>query len=179
MVVGSPVYYKNVSGLVREFIDYLHSGKQYDLEGEPAVGLCVAGGSGMGQITALRSLYGFFFFRNMRPIDPIPVSRFNFEKALDDAYASGERLTQMAASRQGFKDLTEKLKHFSSLAYLDYDMVDEIILVGEQLVESSEKEASVLDPCRKTVREAAQLRDKGKKQEAVETAVGVYEALFH
>ena len=179
MVVGSPVYYKDVSGLVREFIDYLHSGKQYDLEGEPAVGLCVAGGSGMGQITALRSLYGFFFFRNMRPIDPIPVSRFNFEKALDDAYASGERLTQMAASRQGFKDLTEKLKHFSSLAYLDYDMVDEIILVGEQLVESSEKEASVLDPCRKTVREAAQLRDKGKKQEAVETAVGVYEALFH
>lgn len=179
MVIGSPVYYKDVSGLIREFIDYLHSGKHYDLEGEPAVGICVAGGSGMGQITALRSLYGFFFFRGMRPIDPIPVSRFNFQKVLDVAYSRGERLARMSETRQGFLDLTEKLKHFSSLAYLDYDMVDEIILVGEQLLESSEREASVLESCRKAVREAAQLRDKGKKQEAVEVAVGVYEALFH
>ena len=178
MIIGSPVYYADVSGFIREFIDYL-SGGHYDLEGELAVGICVAGGSGMGQISALRSLYGFFFFGGMKPIDPIAVSRFNFQKALDIAFHSGKKLARQSGSRQVFRDLNEKLKYFSSLSYLNYDMVDEIIMVGEQMVESSEKDAAALAPFRRALNKAVRLKNKGSKQEAIEAAVGVYEALFH
>ncbi len=180
MVIGSPVYYKDVSGLVREFIDYLHSGpKSEKMPGEPALGMCVAGGSGMGQITALRSLHGFFFFRHLRPIDPIPVSRFSFRVALKEAYAGGQQVARMAPSRRPFKDLAEKITHFCRLKYLRFDIVDEIIMLAGQMLDSSEMEQLVLDKCRSSMKEARALRNQGRRDEAIHYAVEVYETLFH
>ena len=180
MIVGSPVYYKDVSGLVREFIDYVHSGpRKHKMEGQPAFGMCVAGGSGMGQITALRSLYGFFFFRNFRPIDPIPVSRFNFQAALKEAYDRGQALAGISGPRQPFADLAERIAHHYNLKYLRYDMVDEIIMLSEQMLTSADKEQAVLDRCRSAYEQAVSLRDEGRKEEAIPHAAEVYRTLFH
>ena len=180
MIIGSPVYYKDVTGLVREFIDYVHSGpKEHKMEGQPAFGICVAGGSGMGQITALRSLYGFFFFRNFRPIDPIPVSRFNFQAALQEAHDRGEQLAGISGPRRPFTELAERLAHFYCLRYLRYDMVDEIIMLAEQMLSSADKEQAILDRCRSALELAGSLRDQGRKEEAIAPASEVYQTLFH
>ena len=180
MIIGSPVNYKDVTGLVREFIDYVHSGpKEHKMEGQPAFGLCVAGGSGMGQITALRSLYGFFFFRNFRPVDPIPVSRFNFQAALEEAHARGRKLAGMSGPRCPYTDLADRLAHFYCLRYLRYDMVDEIIMLAEQMLSSANKEQAVLDRCRSALELAGSLRDQGQKEEAIAPASEVYRTLFH
>ena len=158
MVIGSPVYYKDVSGLVREFIDYVHSRpKPHKFAGLPALGMCVAGGTGRGQITALRSLYGFFFFHGVRPIDPIPVSRFNFQIALEKAYAGGQEVAKRAPSRQPFKDLAKKTTYYYKLKYLRYDIVDEITMLAGQALDSSEAQQSVIDKCRSALKQAQDL----------------------
>jgi len=149
------------------------------MSGLPAFGMCVAGGSGMGQITALRSLYGFFFFRGLRPFDPIPVSRFNFQTALKRAYAAGQELASTGPSRQPFEDLAAKITHFYKLKYLRYDIVDELIMVAEQMLDSSEAEQAVIDRCRNALEQARDLRREGKKDEAIAPAVEVYEALYY
>ncbi len=180
MIIGSPVYYKDVTGLTREFIDYLHSGpKTNKFAGQPAFGMCVAGGSGMGQITALRSLYGFFFFRNFRPLDPIPVSRFNLKTALQEAYARGQQLAGLSGPRQPFADLAEKIRHFYSLRYLDYDIVDELVMVAGQMLASAEKEPAILEQCRSDCEQARSLCEQGRKEEAITPAVSVYQTLWH
>ena len=179
MVIGSPVYYKDVTGLVREFIDYLHSGpKETKMKGQPALGMCVAGGTGMGQITALNSLHGFFFFRHLRPIDPIPVSKFNFQTALKEAYVGGQEVAKRALSRRPFENLTEKITHFSRLKYLNYDIVDEIIMLVTQILDSSKAQQSVIDKCRGTLKQAHNLRDEGRKEEAIKYATEIYEKMY-
>lgn len=179
LVLGSPVYYKDVSWLMKEFIDYMHGTRIPRLDGRPALGISVAGGSGMGQITALRSMYGFFFFRGFRPINPIPVSRFNFDEALEEAYASGRRLAELSSQTKPFKGLAEKITYYYSLKYLDYDIVDEILLLAEQLIHSSQKEESLLAKCKSEYDKAKSLIDQGRKADAISHAVDIYHALFH
>lgn len=179
IVLGSPVYYKDVSWLMKWFIDYIHGTRTPGIDGEPALGISVAGGSGMGQITALRSIYGFFFFTGLRPIDPIPVSRFSFDKALEEAYKSGRKLAELSGQRQTFKGLAEKISYYYSLRYLNYDIVDEILLLAEQLLDSSEKDKSILEHCRSEYEEAKSLTDRGRKTEAIHHAVNIYHTLYY
>ena len=179
LVLGSPVYYKDVSGLMREFIDYLHHVRAVgNRPGRPGFGISVAGGSGMGQIDALGSLYGYFFFRGYRPLDPIPVSRFSFPKALDESEVMGVALAQATGEAIPFADTAEKLAHYASLRYLDFDGVDEFMLLVGQILDSEPVDTEALRDQQKRYREAQRRLSEGSRDEAIELAAPIYDALF-
>jgi len=87
-VLGAPVYYLDVNGLTKDFMDVI---SMPNSNGRPALGIVMAGGTGKGLTSALKSIY-YFFFKGLRGIDPLQVSRFNFDQALEEAYGSGKRL---------------------------------------------------------------------------------------
>ena len=179
LALASPVYWKDMSGLMKNFIDYMQSCPHLGrLNGRPGVGISIAGGSGMGQIPALQTLCGFFFFSGMRAIDPIPVSRFNFQRALVDARASGERLAELAEPPQPFETMEERVRHFHGLQYLDYDIVDELLMLDQQMLDSSSQEESVVEACRVEHEKAVGLARQGKKTEAIKHATEVYQQLL-
>lgn len=91
LIFGSPVYWWDTSAMVRFFILkmfrlYAMSGP---LNGLPALGLAIAGGTGNGLISGLRPLYHFFQIMQMRAIAPVPATRFNFESVLKQARTQG------------------------------------------------------------------------------------------
>ena len=173
LILASPVYYKDCTGLMRDFIDYLHNVPGVSaVSGKPGFGIALAGGSGMGQITALRSLYGFFFFRGFRPLDPIPVSRFNYRAALEEAYQRGAALVEAARAPQSVAKLSDKLAHY-------YGLIDELLLLCEQMLGSAQVEEAILAKWRTDYERARELANNGDKMGAILPATAVYEALFH
>jgi NAD(P)H-dependent FMN reductase len=180
IVLASPVFYKDVTGLMRDYIDYLHNVADVSrVGGKSGFGISLAGGSGMGQVVALQSMYGFYFFRGYRPIDPIAVSRFNYDDALDTCYQRGREVLTAAASPQPFVGLADKVTYYSGLQYLDYDLVDELLLVVEQMLSSAEVDAEVLGECREQFCEAREAVLAGRRQDAIAAAAAVYDRLFH
>ena len=109
LVIGTPVYWGDTTGMVRYLFlkmyrIYAGSGQ---LKGLPALGIAIAGGSGNGLTTGLKPLYHFFRTMQMRAIEPLPATRFDFDKAIKEAKLSGDRLAQMMPSRAPFKSSEE------------------------------------------------------------------------
>lgn len=164
-VLGAPVYYLDINGLTKDFMDTVEVS---DADGKPALGIAMAGGTGKGLTSALKSIYYFFFCKGLRGIDPLPVSRFSFDRALEEAYASGQKLAELSKERRPFKDLTERIVYHYGLKYMNYDIVDEILLLTEQLIEISKKSKALLEKAKSEYEEARRLINQGRKVEAVE-----------
>jgi multimeric flavodoxin WrbA len=87
-VFATPVYYGDLSESMRALLDRLRRictngvGKQ-KVEEKPAIGLCVAGGSGGGTPSCLASLDKVLNTCGFDLIDLIPVRRQNFEYKLE------------------------------------------------------------------------------------------------
>jgi len=62
---------------------------------------------------------------------------------------------------------------------MNYDMVDEIVLLAEQLIEIAEKEGTNIDKAKMEYERARELIDQGRKAEAVRYAVEAYETLYY
>ena len=84
IVLGAPVYYGDINGLTKDFMDSVRIGNS---NGKPALGFAIAGGSGKGLISGVQSIYHWFYHRQVRAIDPTPVSRFNMAEALEGSQA--------------------------------------------------------------------------------------------
>ena len=85
------------------------------LQGLPALGLSIAGGTGNGLVSGLRPVYHFFQVMQMRAIEPVPATRFNFKDALKRAGELGAELASMVNSRTPFKGVEERLVWYDSL----------------------------------------------------------------
>ena len=176
IVLGAPVYQHDVNGLTKDFMD---TTRTLDTNGKPALGITLAGGTGKGLTSALKSIYNFFFGRELRGIDPLPVSRFNYQKALSEAYASGQNLAEMLTSRRPFRDLSERIAYYYSLKYMDYDIVDENLLLAQQLIENLapfEQVKPLFEEARREYSTAEKLVTQGRKTEAIVYIVNSYEA---
>ena len=81
LILGSPVYWGDVSGMVKYFITKMYRvyAKSGLFNGLHALEISIAGGSGDGLITGLYSIYHFFRIMRMRALDPIPATRFNLD----------------------------------------------------------------------------------------------------
>jgi len=75
--------------ILKMFRVYAHTAS---LQGLPALGIGIAGGTGNGLIPGLRPVYHFFQMMQMRAIDPIPSTRFNFTTSLERAQESGHTI---------------------------------------------------------------------------------------
>jgi len=138
LVLGTPVYFWDTSAMVKYLIlkmfrIYAMSGP---LNGLPALGLAIAGGSGTGLISGLKPVYHFFQMMQMRAIDPVPSTIFDFGRALERATEQGRHISKMIDHRETFKSWEEGLIHYDALPYIRDDNATEMRLAAALAAEA-------------------------------------------
>ena len=178
IVICAPVYYLDVNGLAKDFMDTV---ELRDASGKPGFGIAVAGGTGKGLTSALKSIYYWFFCKSIRGIDPLPVSRFNFDSALRMAQVTGRKLVELAKSPPGpFPSMADGIAHHQSLPFMNYEYVDEIGLLVRQLLDAPHGKGDAEERRAKTLYERGMgLIEEGRKIEAVGTIVEAYQILYY
>jgi NAD(P)H-dependent FMN reductase len=133
LVLGTPVYWWDTSALVKFLILKMFRvyARTQPLAGLPAVGLGIAGGTGNGLVSGLRPVYHFFQMLQMRALDPVPSTRFDFDVALGRARDAGERLAGMAGQRLPFSGREELLLHYDALPYINLSRAGERWLMAD------------------------------------------------
>ena len=133
LVLGTPVYWWDTSGMVKYFI--LKMFRVYapsaPLKGLPALGISIAGGTGNGLISGLRPVYHLFQMLQMRALEPLPATRFNFNAAVKRAGELGSQLVPMIQRRNPFTSLEERLLWYDSLPYLGLSRAEERRLLAD------------------------------------------------
>lgn len=179
LVLAAPVYYGDINGLTKDFMDCVRIANS---NGKPALGAAIAGGSGKGLLSGVQSIYHFFYHRQMRAIDPTPVSRFNLDSTLEALEESGAKLVAMAEEPQPFPGAgredrwADVLAYYANMPYMNCDPVDEFVMLVEQLLAISEGDAA--DRARVERDRARGLLREGKRAEAARLLVGAYERLY-
>ncbi len=173
LVVGTPVYWSDTSGLVKYLILKMFRvfAPSAPLQGLPALGLSIAGGTGNGLVSGLRPVYHFFQMMQMRALEPIPTTRFNLDQALQRAGELGEQIAGMANKRSPFSSLEER---FDNLPYLGLNRAGERRLLADQIAMAVPEEMGpdVLSGlARSDVLAAA-----GRSEESLSEITRVYEA---
>jgi len=178
IVICAPVYYLDVNGLAKDFMDTV---ELRDASGKPGFGIAVAGGTGKGLTSALKSIYYWFFCKSIRGIDPLPVSRFNFDSALKQAKVTGRKLVELARSPpMPFRSLAEGITHHQSLPFMNYEYVDEIGLLVRQLLDAQHGKGDAEVRVARALHDRAMgLIEEGRKSEAVSSMVEAYQALYY
>ena len=160
LVICAPVYCWQPNAMTVALFDKMrlstrpwNRGPQH---GKPALGIAVAGGTGTGVFPALQSIYAWLCAWKYRPLDPIPVTRFNMDRVLDAAGSYGRALAERGG--QPFEAVWEQLLAYDNLPYMDYGRVDEFRWLAEQIVAGLEarKEGGA------RVEEVARLLDAGR-----------------
>ncbi len=120
LIVGTPVYWWDTSALLKYLILKMFRiyARSAPLQGLPALGLSIAGGTGNGLVSGLRPVYHFFQMMQMRALEPVPATRFNFDQALTRAGELGSQIATMAQNRTPFNGLEERLVWYDNLPYL-------------------------------------------------------------
>ena len=133
LVLGTPVYWWDASGLVKYFILKMFRiyARSAPLQGLPALGIGIAGGTGNGLVSGLRPVYHFFQMLQMRAIDPLPATRFNFSETLRHAGELGGQIAEMAAKRTPFAGIEERLLWYDALPYLGLTRAGERRLLAD------------------------------------------------
>jgi multimeric flavodoxin WrbA len=139
LILGTPVYWWDTSGLVRYLILKMFRvyARSAPLQGLPAFGLAIAGGTGNGLVSGLRPVYHFFQVMQMRAIEPFPVTRFNFDAALERAGKLGEEIAPMANQRHPYSNLEERLLSYDALPYLGLNRAAERRLLADLAIQAS------------------------------------------
>ncbi len=95
------------------------------LQGLPALGISIAGGTGNGLVSGLRPVCHFFQVMQMRALEPLPTTRFNFGEAEKRAQELGSRIGAMLNKRSPFSGLEERLLWYDQLPYLGMSRAEE------------------------------------------------------
>jgi multimeric flavodoxin WrbA len=181
IVLGAPVYWGDINGLTKDFMDTVKL-RIDDVNGKPALGISIAGGSGKGLLSGIQSIYHFFYHKQMRGIYPTPVSRFNLDEALVELRNSGANLADLSKERKPFKGETvddrwpEVLSYYSSLQYLDCDPLDEFMMLAGQLIKIPKGDK--FEKAKAEFDRATALVAEGKRTEAARYAVKSYQILY-
>ena len=181
LVMAVPVYCWQMNGLTHLFIDKMRWDTDSVLEPRnrrAAFGIACAGGSGTGCVLGLQSLYRYFYNWAFHGLSPLPVTRFNFRSALEEAHAGGQAM--VGAIRGGLKpfpSLGAAMADLETLPYMMDGPVDELRFIVQQLQaglpESSEPLVGVLH---KEARLAEEAWLNGERQLAADHLSKAYHA---
>jgi len=180
VVLVAPVYWGDINGLTKDFMDSVRPCRE---NGKPALGAAIAGGSGKGLISGAQSIYHFFYHRQLRAIDPIAVSRFNMETALEQMYQGGARLFDLVGQPSPFVGASrdacwgQVVAYYEQFALLRGDPLDEFLLLDQSLLSSAVGQSA--DMARKDYEEALRLAALGRREEAAPLAVACYQRLYY
>ena len=175
LVLGTPVYWWDASGMVKYLILKMFRvfARSAPLQGVAALGIAVAGGTGNGLVSGLRPVYHFFQVMQMRAIEPLPVTRFNFDTALQRARVLGEEIAEQR-ERMPFNGLEERLLWYDGLPYLSLNRVGERRLLADLTVTALTSKA---DPSiARGLARADALAAAGKQADSLIEIGRVYEA---
>ncbi|MDA8217805.1 MAG: flavodoxin family protein [Dehalococcoidales bacterium] len=178
LVLGTPVYWWDTSGMAKYLILKMFRvfARSAPVQGLPALGIGIAGGTGNGLISGLRPVYHFFQMMQMRAIEPLPVTRFNLDAALQRAAELGVRLAWMARERQPFGGLEERLLWYDSLPYLGLNRAGERRLLADLTTSALPLTADPEVP--RGLARADALLAEGKLLESLSEVTRVYDAGF-
>ena len=176
LIFGTPIYWWDTSGMIKYFILKMFRvyGHSAPLKGLPAFGIGIAGGTGNGLVSGLRPVYHFFQMTQMRALDPVPVTRFNFNAALQRSRELGEKIAGMAKARMPFSGLEERLLHYDALPYLGLSRSEERRLLADLAVEALQDASDA--PIARGLARADALAAAGRKLDALTEITQVYEA---
>ena len=181
-IMGAPVYYGEINGLTKDFMDTVGLNSA---NGKPAVGYAVAGGSGKGLISGVQSLYHWFYHRQLRGVDPTPVSRFNLADARQALALSAAKLVAMAQNRTPFRGQERDdrwaavLEHYAQLPYFKCDPVDEFVLLARQLIAAASPEHPHVQQAQDALDSALDFIAEGRRSAAAPLVVKAYELLYY
>jgi multimeric flavodoxin WrbA len=176
LILGTPVYWWDTSGMVKYLILKMFRvyARSAPLQGLPAFGIGIAGGTGNGLVSGLRPVYHFFQMLQMRALEPLPATRFNFDESKHRAAELGARIAGMADKRDPFAGLEERLLWYDSLPYLGLSRAEERRLLASLTAEAVSADAGS-ETLRGLARADVQLA-AGRSKEALTEITGVYEA---
>ena len=181
IILGSPVYWGDINGLTKNFMDTVRITIP-NANGKPALGIAIAGGSGKGLISGVQSIYHFFYHKQMKGIDPTPVSRFNLDEALEELRTTGSKLADLSKVKKPFLGKTANdrwpvvLAYYATVKYLNCDPLDEFIMLSKQLIKTSK--GNKAENAKVELDKAMVLIAEGKRAEAAIHAVRSYQTLF-
>ena len=182
LILGAPVYIWQLNGLTAALIDKLRLKEVRTPCGTSnprvALGITVAGGTGTGLISALQSMYAFFCLWGFRAIDPLPVTRHNYNYALDASYGSGAKLARLCIEKRVFDTKGDCLAHYTTLPFLDFDMTDEFLYLSQLIADNtqvSDANRDVYGQAKLHQEEARILIEQNRRQEASIYAGRAYE----
>ena len=173
IVIGSPVYWGDVSGLTRSSMETV---RVSNANGKPTLGISIAGGMGKGLLSGIQTIYHFFYHKRMRGIDPTPVSRFNLDEAIIGLGASGLKLATISKDKKPFRDLSDVTRYYQSIPFLDSDILDEFMLLVASLLKVSN--INRVEYAKEEYEKAKSLIQSEDRVEAVSHAVNAYETLY-
>ena len=179
LVICAPVYVWQPSGLTVAFFDKIRMmtgpwsrGEQH---GRPALGIAIAGGTGSGVFPALQSIYSWLCVWKFRPHDPLPVTRFNLDRALDGAEARGRALAE--SSPDPFLGTSDLMLTYDSLPYMDYSHVDEFRWLAEQILaglEARGEDQTKTDAVKHLLEEGRSRATKGDREGEAKNHIEAY-----
>jgi hypothetical protein len=76
-------------------------------------------------------VYHFFQMMQMRALEPVPATRFNFNQALTHAGELGSQIARMTKSRAPFNGLEDRLVWYDNLPYLGLSRAGERRLLAD------------------------------------------------
>lgn len=137
LVMAVPVYCWQMNGLTQMFMEKMrwNTGSVLKhLNRRGAFGITCAGGSGTGCILALQALYRYFYNWSFHGIKPLPVTPFNLDSAMDEAYTSGRVLVEtIRGGLKPFLSIGAAMADLESLPYMTAGPLDELRLIVKQL----------------------------------------------
>ncbi len=176
LILGSPIYWWDTTGMVRYFFLKMFRifARSGPFNGLPAVGIGVAGGTGNGLVTGLRHLCHFFQVMQMRALEPLPVTRFNFDACMEKAAQLGSKIIEIAEKRMPFGTVEERLLWYDRLPYLGLSRMAERRLLADYVVASLSGEGR--ESLAVKLVEADELAAAGRTEEMASEVTCVYDA---
>jgi len=119
-------------------------------------------------------VYHFFQMLQMRALEPLPVTRFNWSAALERAGELGAQLAGMAGERHRFAGLEDRLLWYDSLPYLGLSRAAERRLLADQTVAALPENADPAIP--RGLAYAGALAARGESLRSLQEITRTYEA---
>jgi hypothetical protein len=176
LALGTPIYWWDTTGMVKYFILKMFRvyARRAPLVGLPALGIGIAGGTGNGLVSGLRPIYHFFQVLQMRALDPVPVTRFNWDSALVRACELGAALAARAGTREPFAGVEDRLLWYDNLPYLGLTRAGERRLLAAMTTEALPATADPSIP--RHLAEADTLAARGERLRALQAVTRAYDA---
>ena len=176
LILGTPVYWWDTSGMIKYLTLKMFRifARSAPLQGLPAFGIGIAGGTGNGLVSGLRPIYHFFQMMQMRALEPVPATRFNFDAAKKRSKKLGEQLAGMSESRIPFQSLEERLLWYDALPYLGLSRAEERRLLADLTVQAIPEGSGASIAV--GLARSDELAAAGRKLDALAEITRVYEA---